>query len=366
MRRAGAHIVYPENEKLEDLLDKYTSAEYIVGAEGSALHTMQLLGKQLANVVVIRRRNDAVNFGRMFLAPRCKSLTYVSAVTGGISGKPDGRYREAGLVVVCFDRLREGLRSALPIDVSGWEPQAFQEGVLESFERWISDFWFRQPDIPKDAVEIMITEAKQAGIPLNSHALTIARARSGSPLSSSIVRSILHNVEKSRSRAAMCLRCALLLAEQRDVQGEATAVEMMDNDRDYNLSSDQLGDIATTFWRLGSYEISRRATAMAIAKTPNRFWLWQHKAHVDRKLGNATAAEEAAERASIIDPSRAEIHYLLAILAAERAELGLALHRINRAIQLSTKPAFAAFRESVLRRLDSAKSAQKPKGWQAY
>jgi tetratricopeptide (TPR) repeat protein len=358
MRSAGAHIVYPENEQLEDLLEEYASAEYIVGAEGSAFHAMQLLGKQLANVVVIKRGNDARNFGYTFLMPRCKSLAYVDAVTGGISGKLDGRYREAGLSAVCFDRLREGLKSALPIDVSDWKPSDFQDGVFESFERWISDFWYRQPDVPKDAVEIMMTEAEQARIPLSPQALTIAQARF-SPPSSHFVRSALHDDERSHSPVAgIRLRCALLLAEQRDPQGEAIAVEMMDNDRDCNLSSELLGEIAITFWRLGSYEISRRATAMAITKTPDRFWLWLHKAHVDRKLGDVAAAEEAAERASIIDPGRAEIHHLLAIMAAERAEPELALRRIDKAIQLSAKPAFAAFRESVLKRLDSAKPPQ--------
>jgi len=72
---AGARIYYPEDHSLVDQLSTYLSHRRLLFSEGSALHSLQLLGRLDAEVTVLCRRPTTM--GKDFITPRVPSLSYV-------------------------------------------------------------------------------------------------------------------------------------------------------------------------------------------------------------------------------------------------------------------------------------------------
>ena len=115
MRAVGATILRPEELALPDQLRALAAADRLIFAEGSALHTAQLLGRSLGDVVVLARR-PGLRLARESLAPRARSLRYVDAVAGVICGlTPNGNpWQPAGLTALDFDRLVDELVAVAP------------------------------------------------------------------------------------------------------------------------------------------------------------------------------------------------------------------------------------------------------------
>ena len=72
---AGARIYYPEDHSLEGQLSTYLSHRRLLFSEGSALHSLQLLGRLDSEVTVLCRRPTTM--GKDFITPRVSSLSYV-------------------------------------------------------------------------------------------------------------------------------------------------------------------------------------------------------------------------------------------------------------------------------------------------
>lgn len=163
MRASGARIVYPEHETIDDLLRLYPKVEHIVIPEGSAQHTLQFLGRQLRNVVIIKR-GQSLDYGEKFLRKRCRSLTYIDAVLGGFSGNSSGRYREAGVTILDPVRLLNGLRACVPIEPAEWREHDFRAAAVATVDRWITEYLIRSYRPQPDAVDIILREAKVLGV----------------------------------------------------------------------------------------------------------------------------------------------------------------------------------------------------------
>jgi hypothetical protein len=67
LTKSGFRIIYPELERIVDLVNAYSNADAIVFSEGSAIHVLELCGKVKAKVLVICRRNTH-NVQTMFAA----------------------------------------------------------------------------------------------------------------------------------------------------------------------------------------------------------------------------------------------------------------------------------------------------------
>lgn len=346
MRRSGALIIYPELERLADLLQLYASAEYVVGAEGSAFHAMQLLGKQLPNIVVIRRRDDSRMFGEPFLRVRSRSFALIDAVIGGITDSTSGRYRETGLTGLSFEKLREGLRTSLPVDVSDFSEAQFKSGISSTISIWLSRWWARLPNVSLDGADTLRREVSALGAELETHQEAIIRSKLGPPLNKDEIDLALQSIERSGLREVACkVHLVLTLAVTDEINAATLAEELLENPED--LNADELGELARVFWDKKQPEISKRAIDQAVEIAPDTFWFWLHKAHVERKLGHMQSAQDAADRASAIDPQRADAQFLLAILARESGDKVNALACVNRAISISPDANYLTWRASL-------------------
>ncbi len=56
----GFKVIYPEKISIKEQLKIYSDAEIIVFTEGSAIHTLQLLGNINAKVIIINRRKGVL------------------------------------------------------------------------------------------------------------------------------------------------------------------------------------------------------------------------------------------------------------------------------------------------------------------
>lgn len=71
----GFEIFKPEEHSLSAQLKKYLTSEVLVFSEGSALHSLQLLGRNLGSIHVLERRPN-INLCKNFLLPRAKDVHY--------------------------------------------------------------------------------------------------------------------------------------------------------------------------------------------------------------------------------------------------------------------------------------------------
>ena len=85
MEEAGFRVLRPETVSVEEKLRAYAGAESIVLAEGSAVHSAQLLGRALGDVTVLTRRTGMM-LAQSALRPRARSLRYVDAVRSLVHG----------------------------------------------------------------------------------------------------------------------------------------------------------------------------------------------------------------------------------------------------------------------------------------
>lgn len=151
----NVRTVRPENISLREQLEIYRSAEILLFSEGSALHSLQLLGRGLGDIFILTRRPGA----RMItnsLSARAESVRYSDVVKTLVPGvQPTFQpAAEAGLSFLDIDILFETISSmGLPIhrvwsqteyeaavdrDIGEW--LAWQNSRLEGASAWISRF----------------------------------------------------------------------------------------------------------------------------------------------------------------------------------------------------------------------------------
>ncbi len=84
---AGGLVFRPEMHSLENQLSVYLNATQLIFAEGSALHTLQLLGHLKASVDIICRRSSESCLGPIFMANRTDNCNVINLVKHVIMGE---------------------------------------------------------------------------------------------------------------------------------------------------------------------------------------------------------------------------------------------------------------------------------------
>ncbi|WP_425450654.1 glycosyltransferase 61 family protein [Roseicyclus mahoneyensis] len=133
----GFQIIRPETMSLSDQLWIYVNANELVFTEGSALHSLQLLGSVRARVWVINRRPNG-RLGDHLFSPRVSAIDYLEAEIGLIhgcrlSGEPAP---ETGLAIP----TSHGLSKCLSI-ISGKNvainSQEYEKAIKTDVEIWL-------------------------------------------------------------------------------------------------------------------------------------------------------------------------------------------------------------------------------------
>jgi hypothetical protein len=138
--RSGYRVFHPEKHSVRDQLVAYASAEKLVFSEGSAIHGVQLLGRNLGHVIVISRRPGR-SLGFSLLNPRAEKVSYINSLKGLIAA-PGEHHDVNGFAVLdvrgLVDKLhKEGvdLRSKISLD-------AFYTAQRRDLDAWISRWGF--------------------------------------------------------------------------------------------------------------------------------------------------------------------------------------------------------------------------------
>jgi hypothetical protein len=145
MRSVGAQVFRPETATVTEQVRRYLGAERLVFSEGSALHTLQLLGNQDADVLVLSRRPGR-RLAEGLLRPRLRSLRYADASSAIVVGTSESRQPAPWLGVSLMDvpRTLDAL-AAFGLDVrAAWDQRAFSDALERDVRRWMA-FEGRQP-----------------------------------------------------------------------------------------------------------------------------------------------------------------------------------------------------------------------------
>lgn len=139
LTRAGVDVMRPEDHPLPEQLRRYATAERLLFAEGSALHSLQLLGRGLGDVVVLLRRTG-MKMARASLAPRARSVSYHDCGIRLVHGlEPTGTVAtNAALSVLDEARLIERLER-LGIDITPhWDADSYRAACEQDARTWLS------------------------------------------------------------------------------------------------------------------------------------------------------------------------------------------------------------------------------------
>jgi len=135
LARLGVTVMRPETLPLLEQLRVYARARAIVFSEGSALHALQLLGRGLGQVHVLRRR-PGTSVAAAALAARCTSIQYhdVGELLCGLNvfGQPAVAH---GMTLPSADRLLAALTDA-GVAAGDWDEAEFQACARADFRDW--------------------------------------------------------------------------------------------------------------------------------------------------------------------------------------------------------------------------------------
>jgi hypothetical protein len=126
LERVGVAVLRPEQLRLQDQLERYRSAGRLVFAEGSALHALQLMGRNRARVLVLNRRPGST-MAQTSLAPRFPELRYADVTATLIHGlRPNGRPAlNFGMPVLAPDAFIAAFEAVgLPLS-RGWDEAGY-------------------------------------------------------------------------------------------------------------------------------------------------------------------------------------------------------------------------------------------------
>jgi Glycosyltransferase 61 len=128
LAQCGVTVVRPETMPLVDQLRVYRSAERLIFTEGSALYGPLLMGRSLADVVVLKRFHVGA-LAKPMLERRAQSLRYYDMISDLIPGRArSGRLAEfAGMAVLDEEALLETFDSFdIPLR-SHWDSRRYAD-----------------------------------------------------------------------------------------------------------------------------------------------------------------------------------------------------------------------------------------------
>lgn len=148
-RSIGISVFFPEEHRLEEQIKLYWSAERLIFSEGSAIHGLQLLGTNVADVIVLGRRPSRWWANMQAIKVRARRAEYIQIARNqfvplGPTGK---RMVWAALAEIDVTALRAGLQTwGIDID-SKWDSQEFEQACcrdLEDFAENVMPKWIKE------------------------------------------------------------------------------------------------------------------------------------------------------------------------------------------------------------------------------
>lgn len=105
LTRFGFVNVFPETLKLRDQLGLFAAAETLLFSSGSAIHGLQLLGRNVGEVAVLRRHPDGRNYAAI-LAARCETHMEIDCVAKvyTFGGRFPGAAARSTINLRCLER----------------------------------------------------------------------------------------------------------------------------------------------------------------------------------------------------------------------------------------------------------------------
>lgn len=139
LERAGVAVIQPEMLPVSEQVRMLRRARRILFSEGSALHTLQLLGRLHARVAVIARRPKAP-LARAALAARVEDLAYWQPSRGILYGLNRRGRPRPDRALVLFDEadLVEKLRLLAPDIAEHWDGAAYAARLSADVAQWIA------------------------------------------------------------------------------------------------------------------------------------------------------------------------------------------------------------------------------------
>jgi hypothetical protein len=133
--QSGVSVIRPESLSLNEQLRILAGARMLLFAEGSALHGIQLLGRNVAEVHILNRRPGS-SLARCSLNPRCGNVTYhnIGDLVHGLNrvGNP---CPEVGIAVPDITQLRNAITST-GLKIKGWSDDLFRRFVESDISTW--------------------------------------------------------------------------------------------------------------------------------------------------------------------------------------------------------------------------------------
>ncbi len=126
MQRQGARIVYPETLPLEELLKLLQSTQHLIVAEGSALHALELIGRQPDKTVTVIARRPLWRGMERPLKSRFPQLVWIDAVQK-IHWLPPANPRVKGLAEVDWQQITGKLIMNFNWDINADEIRNMEE-----------------------------------------------------------------------------------------------------------------------------------------------------------------------------------------------------------------------------------------------
>lgn len=166
--RLGVEIFHPEAHSVAAQIAIYARAQRLIFSEGSAVHTLQLVGRLGADVAILVRRPWRW-FGRALLHRRVRSLTHLQAVDTLIRGQgPSPRSeRHRGISVLDETRLIRAFQR-IGLDLAPhWIPEAFRESRDCDIRAWIARR--RAEPRPENEAAFVDAQLSARNIPIRYH-----------------------------------------------------------------------------------------------------------------------------------------------------------------------------------------------------
>ena len=153
LRTAGYFVMHPEEFTLRDQLSVARDSKFLVVAEGSFLHALELLGHRPNTKLVVIARRPAWGGLDASLRARFKVLVYIDCVEG-IYCMENYNPRVKGLAALNISMLLRGLEAELGIKISREEESSVRRGADVQIAK-ISGCarYFRREDLPTQSSE---------------------------------------------------------------------------------------------------------------------------------------------------------------------------------------------------------------------
>jgi hypothetical protein len=166
MAAAGVTILRPEEMPLVRQVETIRNAETAVFAEGSALHLLQLGGRDFGRVVVLTRR-PGHRMAEHLLRPRCEELVYLDTAERFVVGhKPGGSLRVSRALSVPSPERIEAALSPLGLDLRGRIDRArFRREAGRDLRAFAAGLGPSVYGRGRRSVRNMATEAMASGLP---------------------------------------------------------------------------------------------------------------------------------------------------------------------------------------------------------